>query len=210
MGGWSVLEEALHKCKRLRARPHPALPLRCAQRRMRARTGMRMDLRRGFLTVFQTLRRWVALKRAARTEHRLLRRLAVEHSCSFRVRRNFVAARRDDQEIRISRPNEVYAHDLIRDFDYYFGVVEPRPEGKLRVVDYSRPALHTLTWGRLPFWFPELGEAMETTALYLEYAALQPGQTVLDLGAYAGGATYHFSRAVGPQGRVFAFEPDPR
>ncbi|MGZ7030368.1 MAG: FkbM family methyltransferase [Thermoanaerobaculia bacterium] len=104
----------------------------------------------------------------------------------------------------------MYAQDLIKSFDYYNDVVEPRDEAGIAVVDYSRPLLHTMREDGLQFWFPELAESMATTEIYLERANLKPGQTVLDLGAYAGGATYHFSRAVGREGRVFAFEPDPR
>jgi FkbM family methyltransferase len=36
---------------------------------------------------------------------------------------------------------------------------------------------------------------------------LKPGQTVLDIGAFLGGSTALFARAVGPSGRVIAFEP---
>lgn len=40
-------------------------------------------------------------------------------------------------------------------------------------------------------------------------ALLRPGETVLDLGANIGYYTLIFARAVGPAGRVFAFEPAP-
>jgi FkbM family methyltransferase len=39
---------------------------------------------------------------------------------------------------------------------------------------------------------------------------LKPGMTVLDLGAHHGYYTLLSSKLVGPQGRVFAFEPSPR
>ena len=39
---------------------------------------------------------------------------------------------------------------------------------------------------------------------------LQPGMTVLDIGANQGYYTLLASRKVGPQGKVFAFEPSPR
>lgn len=39
--------------------------------------------------------------------------------------------------------------------------------------------------------------------------AVRPGDTVLDLGANYGYYTYPLSRAVGPTGRVYAFEPVP-
>jgi FkbM family methyltransferase len=148
--------------------------------------------------------------RARRSTLRWLRRLASDAGGRLLVRRAFVAVRFGMREIRISRPNYVYAQDMIRNFDYYFDVVEPRLERGISVVDYSRPALHRMRGDGLPFWFPELAESMETTGIYMDRARLQPGYTVLDLGAYAGGGTFHFSRDVGPQGRVYAFEPDPR
>ncbi len=39
--------------------------------------------------------------------------------------------------------------------------------------------------------------------------ALQPGETALDIGANSGMFTWHLSRAAGPQGKVYAFEPVP-
>ena len=39
--------------------------------------------------------------------------------------------------------------------------------------------------------------------------AVHPGDTVLDLGANFGIYSYHLSKAVGPTGRVYAFEPIP-
>ena len=40
-------------------------------------------------------------------------------------------------------------------------------------------------------------------------ATLRPGMTVLDIGANIGLFTRLFARLVGPEGRVYAFEPDP-
>lgn len=151
------------------------------------------------------LRRW----RADRDEFHYLRTCAAGRDLSVVARGQTIAVRSGQKEIRVSRANQVYAHDLINNFDYYFDVVVPRIEGGLRVVDYSRPAMHTMVAEGLPFWFPQLAESMETTELYLRYAHLEPGDVVFDLGAYAGGATYHFSRAVGAAGHVYAFEPDP-
>lgn len=38
---------------------------------------------------------------------------------------------------------------------------------------------------------------------------LRPGQTAIDIGAHKGAFTYWMQRAVGPTGKVFAFEPQP-
>jgi len=148
--------------------------------------------------------------RERRDQARDLRRLARDAGCRFGVSGRSAVVACADKEIWISNENLAYAQDLIRNFDYYFGIVEPTRRGRRLLVDYRKTALHALRPAGLAFWFPELPEAMETTAIYLERAALGPGEIVLDLGAYAGGAAYHFSRAVGSAGRVFAFEPDPK
>ena len=38
---------------------------------------------------------------------------------------------------------------------------------------------------------------------------IEPGDTVIDIGAHKGAFTYWMSRAVGPRGKVLAFEPQP-
>ena len=50
----------------------------------------------------------------------------------------------------------------------------------------------------------------EAFQLQLFKAALQPGMVVADVGAYLGHYTLLAARQVGAQGRVYAFEPDPR
>ncbi|MGH9443991.1 MAG: FkbM family methyltransferase [Thermoanaerobaculia bacterium] len=153
----------------------------------------------------QVLRRF---KRPLELEY--LRRLAKRSGAELVCRTGNIAVCRGVNEIRISPKNHVYAQDLIRNFDYYFDVVVPLRENGRLVVDYSAPTRHTMKDDGLEFWFPELAESMETTRIYLDRAKLKPGDSVLDLGAYAGGAAYHFSRAVGAAGRVHAFEPDQR
>ncbi len=49
----------------------------------------------------------------------------------------------------------------------------------------------------------------EPHSVALFEAALKPGMTVVDVGAYVGYYTLVASRAVGSQGRVYAFEPAP-
>jgi len=52
-------------------------------------------------------------------------------------------------------------------------------------------------------WLFERQEMREIAAL------ARKGSTVLDMGANTGWTAMHFARAVGPSGRVLAFEPDP-
>jgi FkbM family methyltransferase len=53
---------------------------------------------------------------------------------------------------------------------------------------------------------PPAYEPFETSLLL---ARIKPGDTVIDVGANAGQYTGKFLAAVGPDGEVFAFEPDP-
>lgn len=53
----------------------------------------------------------------------------------------------------------------------------------------------------------KIWEPMETKIFY-EY--IKPGHTVVDIGAQIGYYTLIASKLVGPTGKVFAFEPDPR
>jgi FkbM family methyltransferase len=51
-------------------------------------------------------------------------------------------------------------------------------------------------------WEPELGEKLR--------AVLRPGMTAVDVGGNIGYTALLMAEAVGPEGRVFAIEPDPR
>ncbi|MEP6811283.1 MAG: FkbM family methyltransferase [Chthoniobacterales bacterium] len=120
-----------------------------------------------------------------------------------------IRIRRKQDEIRIASSHGVYLGDMINFFDYYFSAVVPEEQGGYRVADYSQPKVHRLSGSQVAFEFPSLPESDESTEAYL--TALQPkaGEVVLDLGSYAGASTYFFSKAVGPEGIVAAFEPDP-
>ena len=119
-----------------------------------------------------------------------------------------IRVRRGREEIHLAPAHEVYTYDMVVFFDYYFSAVTPEERNGTRVADYSRPKVHRLRRSLVELEFPSLPESDESTEMYL--GALQPkeGEVVLDLGAYAGGSTYFFSKAVGPNGCVLAFEPD--
>jgi len=63
-----------------------------------------------------------------------------------------------------------------------------------------------------PFWFRVelLTDRHEHATLQVLRSLIQPGMTVLDIGAHVGYYTRHFSRLVGPRGQVISFEPQPR
>ena len=120
----------------------------------------------------------------------------------------WIGFRFDRREIRLNPRHEVYSYDMINYFDYYHAAVVAVPHEGIELVDYSKPAVHTLGRSRIPFFFPSLPESDESTEAYMEVLNLKPGQVVLDCGAYAGASAYFLSKAVGPDGLVISFEPD--
>ncbi len=101
-----------------------------------------------------------------------------------------------------------YTNDMIVWFDYYHSAVKAFMSDGIAVVDYSSPRLHSLSKSGAEFTFPGLPESDESIMEYVTALNVKPGDTVLDLGAYAGASTYFLSKAVGPDGMVLAFEPD--
>ena len=116
--------------------------------------------------------------------------------------------------VRVARENNIYLLDIINDFEYYFSSVEPvqmRSDGKTySLVDFSTPRLHNVHgFDEFPVMFSSLAEPFQTCQQYLDFAQLSFGETVIDLGAYSALTSIAFANAVGPTGRVVAFEPDP-
>lgn len=66
--------------------------------------------------------------------------------------------------------------------------------------------LRTATW-KLRAWRFRIRDAQHQTRFLIGH--VQPGESVLEIGARDGGCTYWLSLAVGPTGNVLAFESDP-
>jgi FkbM family methyltransferase len=113
------------------------------------------------------------------------------------------------REIRLKGGHSIYALGAIQSFDYFHDAVEPVLEGGVAVLDCREPRLHRLRPSGLSLRFTALPEPESTSETYLRHAGLGPGDLVIDFGAYCGGSTLAFARAVGPGGHVVAFEPDP-
>jgi FkbM family methyltransferase len=111
--------------------------------------------------------------------------------------------------IRISSQHFPYAIDMARSFEDYFGTVAPVAENGRLVVDYSKPRVHRYAASGLEFELSSFAEEASAIEGYFRWYKPKPGEIVFDLGAYCGVSSYYFSQAVGPSGKVFAFEPDP-
>jgi FkbM family methyltransferase len=111
--------------------------------------------------------------------------------------------------IKISVRHFAYLQDVIDNFDHYFNAVKPDVLDDHFVVDYSTPRQHALMPSGVLFFFSSFAEPLETTNIYLQKGNLKDGDVVLDLGSYCGSTVWSFSRAVGRNGKVYGFEPDP-
>jgi FkbM family methyltransferase len=102
----------------------------------------------------------------------------------------------------------------VRFFDYYFESANPftvtKKGSKKRVVDFSTPRFQEITgFPDFPVMCPSMTEPYATAQQYVDFADLQEGDTVFDLGGYSGLTSIAFSKRVGPTGRVIVLEPDP-
>lgn len=72
---------------------------------------------------------------------------------------------------------------------------------------YTGDPLRLHSYHHKGYWL--LGRRREAEAMALLARVTPPGGTVLDVGAHIGFLSQYFASLVGPQGRVFAFEPGP-
>lgn len=111
--------------------------------------------------------------------------------------------------VRISSKHSIYIGDVLNSFDYYFSAVIPLEIQGLLLADYSTPRYHKVIGYDLhPIMFASFAESMVTTQQYLDFAKLQNGSIVLDLGAYSGLSSIIFDQLIGSKGRVISVEPD--
>jgi len=137
-------------------------------------------------------------------------RLAEQKGLQLIVRDLCFDLTREKTVLRIRKGHAVYLQHMIENFDYYVDSVIPIATDDSLLVDMSGPRYHRLKgFGEIPFLFPTHTEPYTTTAEYLDFANLREGETVLDLGAYAGLTSIIFARLVGRSGKVIALEADP-
>lgn len=140
-----------------------------------------------------------------------LQNLANEHDIEIRVTAHYLdfIKRGPDRIVRLSTQHWTYINDIILSFDYYFDAVEALDWNGYRLVDYSLPKYHNVIgFDLMPVMFSSFSEPMASTLQYLEFAALQPGSVVFDLGAYSGLSSIVFKEKIGSDGRVVAVDAD--
>jgi len=111
-------------------------------------------------------------------------------------------------------PHRLHLGRLVRSVPGLRMAHRPLMNWYLRLVKRAAPRL-TEVEGHL-IWVDPLDTldliskgTYEPFSVELATARLQPGDVVVDIGANIGHHSLCFARAVGPQGRVYCFEPDP-
>lgn len=108
--------------------------------------------------------------------------------------------------IKLNSLFPAYVRDIVDEFEVYFRAVHDEGDQ----VDYSVTREHRLTgWDLFPSLVPGLPEPMDTISQYVALSKMRLGQTVLDLGAYAGITGCAFMEVVGSSGQVVSVEADP-
>ncbi|MBI5007564.1 MAG: FkbM family methyltransferase [Nitrosomonadales bacterium] len=144
------------------------------------------------------------------TRYKTHAELAARHGVDVEFSSAHIEVHRSGRTLRIHKGHIIYLNALIRFFDFYWESVEPVNEFGKPVCDFSPERYHrVIGFDLMPVLFPSLAEPVSTIAQYLEFARLEKGHTVLDLGAYAGLSAMLFKLKVGEGGRVIALEPDP-
>ncbi len=108
---------------------------------------------------------------------------------------------KDSRTITIAAKHEPYADEIKQNFDYYH-MLSATP-------DFSQPRYHQIPGYPSPLFFTGIPESVTETRQYTALINLQPGDTVIDAGAYCGLSSILFAQAVGHTGKVIALEPDP-
>jgi len=148
-----------------------------------------------------------ALRTACR--HLAMRISCARHGARLSFRKGYIDISKGNHTIRLADRLLPYAIDMSKSFDLFFGQIVPvAVEGRL-LVDYSKPNLHRYAATGLEFELSSLAEEVAAIESYFRWYRPQLGDIVFDVGAYCGVSSYYFSQMVGPNGKVYAFEPDP-
>ena len=134
--------------------------------------------------------------------------LCLRNGCWLHREGETFVLKRGVRQIRISRQHLLFSIDTARHFDTYFSQVIPEQKGSQLEANYSERRLHTLANG-LQFELTSMPEETSAFDAYFRFHRPETGDVVFDIGAYCGIFTFALSQAVGPQGKVIAFEPDP-
>jgi FkbM family methyltransferase len=114
---------------------------------------------------------------------------------------------KDGRELVLSKAQYVQVPWMLAWYDFYFKTIEGESADGRTILNFSKPGLHRYAKSQASFYFPSIPED-DVMDAYIHVYRPKPGDVVWDVGAHAGATSYFLSQIVGPNGRVYAFEPD--
>jgi FkbM family methyltransferase len=131
------------------------------------------------------------------------------HGFKVRFTEDRISIKHGERDMILSSTYYVQVPIMMECYNLFFDTVASVDADHGEVLDFSRPGVHKYKRSGIAFHFPSVPED-DAIQAYTHWYVPRLGDVVWDVGAHAGATTYFFSRFVGPEGRVYAFEPDDR
>ncbi len=112
-----------------------------------------------------------------------------------------------NREVVLSARHYIEVPFTMSNFAGYFQAFVPATADGHESLDFSQPGTHRYRRHDVGFEFPCIPEE-DMLETFVHWYTPQPGDVVWDAGAHAGATSYFLAQMVGPEGRVYAFEPD--
>lgn len=132
---------------------------------------------------------------------------ARRRGCTVQFARDAIEIRHGRDRIRLAPHDYAQVPLVTLDPEAYFRDVDVPAVNGGRMLDCTGPRRYRYKLTGIELHCPGMPED-DMIEAYLHRTPLDRGQVVWDVGAHAGLSTYHFAKRVGPEGHVFAFEPD--
>jgi len=132
---------------------------------------------------------------------------AMMHGVQMSVAGGKISLVRGQRKIILSARHSIFVPFAVHSWDKFFDDLVGKTQGGLTALDFSVPGLHQYRKTGLSFHFPSFAEDDCMDAYTAAYSP-KLGDVVWDVGAHAGTTAYFLAQMVGPEGKVYAFEPD--
>jgi len=131
------------------------------------------------------------------------------HRRNFKIRfsQDCVSLLSGDREMILHKRQFVEVPIMMECYELFFETIDAEVINGHAVLDFSKPRIHRYKKSGAEFEFPAIPED-DVMDAYTHWYLPKTGDIIWDAGAYAGATSYFLAQLVGPDGKVYAFEPD--
>lgn len=129
------------------------------------------------------------------------------HGVSMKIEEPRVYLQKGKQRIVVATKNMIFVPFAVHQWSNFFETLQGVDQNGVTTLDFSQPGMHHYRKSDVSFYFPSFAED-DCMDVYTASYHPKAGDVVWDVGAHAGTTTYFLAKMVGPEGKVFAFEPD--